>query len=95
MCRAPVGVRHLCVAPSGTPSTGDEIAEDGAVHRELQGVALLTPPAVMGEAMKEWCDETRHGVLLFEYSAMDLSPRHTDIVRLISRFFNRCFLIFQ
>ena len=53
MCRAPEGVRHLCVAPAGAPSTGDEVTEDGAVHRELQGVALLAPPAVMGEAMKE------------------------------------------
>ena len=53
MCRAPEGVRHLCVAPAGAPSTGDEVTEDGAVHRELQGVALLAHPAVMGEALKE------------------------------------------
>ena len=81
--------------PQAHPSTGDEVAEDRAVHRELQGVALLAPPALMAEATKERCDETRHCVLLFEYSAMDLSPRHTDMVRLILRFFHRYFLIFR
>ena len=94
MCRAPEGVRHLCVAPAGAPSTGDEVTEDGAVHRELQGIGLLTHPEVMGEATKDICDKTRHGVLLFEYRAMDLSPRRTFMVRLKSRIFHRYFLIF-
>ena len=52
LCRAPEGVRHLCL-PFGAPSAGNEVSEEGTVHRELQRVALLTQAAVMGEALKE------------------------------------------
>jgi hypothetical protein len=47
------GVSGTCVRPAGAPSAGDEVPEEGAVHRVLQRVALLAHSAVMGEALKE------------------------------------------
>ena len=46
-------VSGTCVCPFGAPSAGNEVSEEGTVHRELQRVALLTQAAVMGEALKE------------------------------------------